>query len=825
MELFFLVVLGVIMFVLITSFRKEVKDNMRIMNKNIINVRKELAELQKKGSPVVKEKVVVPEKKPEVKPIKPLEVSGQRLSTQPKVPPVKKPETPKIETEKKPEVVSKPKMEKPPVVVEKKATPVMKPSVKKPEHTSPQVKKEAAKASKPKVKKDYEKMIGENWLNKIGIAILVIGIGFFVKYAIDKNWIGEAGRVAIGVGTGGILMGIAHFLRKKYRAFSSVLIGGGISTLYYTISIAYHDYNIFSQPVAFAIMVGITLLSTIAAILYDRKELAIIALIGGFTSPFMVQGETGNYVVFFTYIAIINSGMLVLSYFKKWPIISRLALGFTVLFFGTWMFIENMNETVKGQWALVFATIYFIQFLGANLLHNFVRKIKFNAWEFIQLSSITALYYGAMMYVISIQNFALTPGGFTLIMSFFYTALALFAHFQKGMDKALTYLLIGKALAFVTLTGALLFEGDYMTMFWAVEAVIILALGQKANMKILRNASVILTVVGAFGLVKDWMSDYLIHHNHMTPFGNETFLTGLFLIGTFIASFILVGREKDENAFFIKTKEYHIGLGALIFIGTYLTVLLELIHQMHRFNFDAGAQLVVWMFHFALILIGFIVAKARKSALMTQIFFFVGCVATVLYLFIAQRNNFDILSAATVDATKNGFYYLHFLLTAGVVGLLILLRNSSKRIFETQQHINWFLTAISIVGLIVATVELDQVMGFAFAPKFGLTKVLTHTRAEGYTILWGLYSFAIMIMGMKKKNRIMRILALVMFSVTLLKLFLFDIKNISEAGKIVAFISLGVLLLVVSFMYQKLKQLIIGETEENPEKPIIEQEA
>ena len=66
-----------------------------------------------------------------------------------------------------------------------------------------------------------------------------------------------------------------------------------------------------------------------------------------------------------------------------------------------------------------------------------------------------------------------------------------------------------------------------------------------------------------------------------------------------------------------------------------------------------------------------------------------------------------------------------------------------------------------------------------------------------------------MIRGMQKKNRIMRILALVMFSVTLLKLFIFDIQNISEAGKIVAFISLGVLLLVISFLYQKLKAIIV----------------
>jgi uncharacterized membrane protein len=62
---------------------------------------------------------------------------------------------------------------------------------------------------------------------------------------------------------------------------------------------------------------------------------------------------------------------------------------------------------------------------------------------------------------------------------------------------------------------------------------------------------------------------------------------------------------------------------------------------------------------------------------------------------------------------------------------------------------------------------------------------------------------------MQKKIRIMRVLALVLFSVTLLKLFIFDFQYFSVAGKIVAFISLGVLLLVISFMYQKLKAIIV----------------
>lgn len=47
-----------------------------------------------------------------------------------------------------------------------------------------------------------------------------------------------------------------------------------------------------------------------------------------------------------------------------------------------------------------------------------------------------------------------------------------------------------------------------------------------------------------------------------------------------------------------------------------------------------------------------------------------------------------------------------------------------------------------------------------------------------------------------------------LFGVTLVKLFLFDIQGASEGARVAAFISLGVLLLVMSFLYQKLKVLL-----------------
>jgi uncharacterized membrane protein len=81
--------------------------------------------------------------------------------------------------------------------------------------------------------------------------------------------------------------------------------------------------------------------------------------------------------------------------------------------------------------------------------------------------------------------------------------------------------------------------------------------------------------------------------------------------------------------------------------------------------------------------------------------------------------------------------------------------------------------------------------------------------------VWAVYSFVIMWLGMKHKYKTLRIISLSLFTLALLKLFLFDIRNISAGGKIAAFIMLGVLLLVISFMYQRLKKIIIDNEEKS----------
>jgi uncharacterized membrane protein len=90
-------------------------------------------------------------------------------------------------------------------------------------------------------------------------------------------------------------------------------------------------------------------------------------------------------------------------------------------------------------------------------------------------------------------------------------------------------------------------------------------------------------------------------------------------------------------------------------------------------------------------------------------------------------------------------------------------------------------------------------------------QVKTQVVKIGYPILWGILSFILLIVGIKQQWKQIRIIALSLLGLTVLKLFIYDINNVSETGKIIAFILLGVLILIISFVYQKIKKLVVED--------------
>ena len=76
--------------------------------------------------------------------------------------------------------------------------------------------------------------------------------------------------------------------------------------------------------------------------------------------------------------------------------------------------------------------------------------------------------------------------------------------------------------------------------------------------------------------------------------------------------------------------------------------------------------------------------------------------------------------------------------------------------------------------------------------------------------MWALYSFILVGIGITRKFRAIRIMALVVFIITIVKVFVFDTFEIAQIWRIMSFIGLGVVLVITSFLYQKHKDRIIG---------------
>lgn len=671
--------------------------------------------------------------------------------------------------------------------------------------------------AKPKSKSssDMEKFIGENLINKIGIAILVIGVGLFVKYAIDKNWVGEIGRVVIGIVCGGILLALAHRMRNNYKAFSSVLAGGGLAVFYFTITLAYRQFHLFNQPAAFAIMAGITVFAVLLSLLYNKQELAIIALTGGFASPLLVSSGNNNYIALFTYLSILNTGILVVAYYKGWRLLNFLAFIFTSLFFGIWLLLSpDMQNPQTAINAFIFATIFYLLFFAINIAHNIKENKKFIVSDYGILLANTFLYFVAGLYCIAQANLFDYKGWFSAAIGLFNLMVSYFFFFKRKVDINILYLLIGITLSFISLTAPLQLNGNYITLFWATEAVLLYWLYTKSGIRLMQVASTVIWAAMLASLMGDWYNIYNDSLTQLPIIANKGFITTLFAAVACYALFI-IHLKTDAH---VKTDGFAPGKTVMRIVALVLAFAAgawELHHQFHYYYPQMPLYLQYLLLYSGLfvLLASWVMQKATVLQTPRVVSVILLFAVMVFYLLCIIPTHYTQRITLTT-ATLGGQFTIHWL-TAAAVGVCFvrLIHLLKKQLLPQNEVFAWLCCAIAVIFI---SVELHLLANALFYSSTNpLSEIQRIYIKTGLPILWGLCSFVFMWLGMRHKYRPLRIISLTLFSITLFKLFVFDIRNIPAAGKIAAFFCLGVLLLVVSFMYQRLKKIIIEDEKNN----------
>jgi uncharacterized membrane protein len=684
---------------------------------------------------------------------------------------------------------------------------------------------------------NLEEFIGGNLINKIGIIILIAGVGIGVKFAIDHELISPLVRLIIGYLIGFALLFFSFRTRINYKNFSAVLASGSLATIYFITYAGCSYYSLIPLTIAYILMVAITIYAVYISLKYDREIIALIGLVGAYAIPFLLGRETENYRILFAYITIINAGILVVSVKKYWKWLLYGAFLVTWFLFLSWLKNIYVPESDFGI-SILFGFIFFAFYYVTILIPEFLRNGKISVENSILLITNSFIFYGVGYFSFSSFEPAEPFSGiFTLSNSILYFLTFGYLVRTSHPDKNLRMLLIGLSITFITIFFPVQFESNWITFFWFIEALALFYIGRISKTSIYEYSSYVIIVLGFYSLLNDFSTAYISYsiddtQSRLSPFFNRYFMTSFIaLIGIGLINFVHFSKRFGNSPLEDPTLKsmVDIGLaGILIFIG-YYTFRNEIAVYWNQLYLDSevpvplqsesgGTYLlrdpnlrlfkIIWIHIYGLL---FFACLTAANAFVVKFKYIVPPAivlnSLVVLAFLLQgllvlsdlRENYLNSPLSTEFNAGSWNIGIRYIALIAVFGLTLFNRwYAMKHLLNKTLFIIIDLFTYLVFLWVISSewIHWKDVYGASESYKIGLS------------ILWGIFSLLLVAIGIWKRKKYLRIGAISIFGITLLKLFFYDLIDLNTISKTIVFVSLGILLLIISFLYNKYRKVL-----------------
>ncbi|MGB8510358.1 MAG: DUF2339 domain-containing protein, partial [Pyrinomonadaceae bacterium] len=334
---------------------------------------------------------------------------------------------------------------------------------------------------------------------------------------------------------------------KGLRQYAYVLSGGGVLILYLSVYAAYDFYHLVGQPPAFVLMALVTTIAVLLSVRFDALPIAVLGLLGGFLTPVLLSTGQDNQVGLFTYIALLDAGVLALAYFKRWRSLNYVSFLATMLTFVAWLAIHYARE--KLWLTIFFLSLFFLIYSTLAVVHN-VLKQRPARWFDICLISVNATFFFGLSYkLLNDAGYHAALGSVALLVSAFYTGLFYVTWRWHRADRLLTYAYVGAAATFFTLALAIQLDQHWMTIGWAVEGLMLTWIGLRSETRAPRHAALI---VSSFA-VAHWLGwdarDFAFGVDaSFVPLLNRRAFSCAVLVASLVAGAWLYRRPERANA-------------------------------------------------------------------------------------------------------------------------------------------------------------------------------------------------------------------------------------------------------------------------------------
>jgi hypothetical protein len=449
------------------------------------------------------------------------------------------------------------------------------------------------------------------------------------------------------------------------------------------------------------------------------------------------------------------------------------------------------------------------------------------------------IFYGVGMIALETSTMDETYHGlFSFINAIIHGLTAFLIYKSETENKNLFYWTIGIGIAFVTTAIGLQFNQFISTILWSLETALLFWLGRSKKIAIFDYLSFTLICIIFFQTTANWLA---VSYNFRlpniteiyTPFFNLGFLSSLTVIISF--SFIYFTSRKfipeGEKIkgwldifnilfpmfflivlFFSFYTEIDIFWNNIQVNASYELNLSEVWEKAYnKLNQDIFTFKAIWLISYALLFISilaFVNFRWIKNNILNALAFVMSGLLVLIFLG-SGLEALSILRKSYLNTNLPDNYNVttfHLLIRYVAYMFLTLLFYSSYRftvsLFTNKNLYKVFEIVLSISMIWICSSELVNWLSLS-----GSTEVYKH----GLSILWGVLSFVLIGYGIWKKKKHLRITAIILFAGTIIKLFGYDLSNLDTIQKTIVFLSVGAILLIVSFMYNKYQTLIFGD--------------
>lgn len=694
----------------------------------------------------------------------------------------------------------------------------------------------------------FETDVGMRWFSRIGIVALVIGMGFLIKYAIDMDWISHGLRIL-----GALLIGIAVcgtgyvFSRKdQYVLLGKTLLGGGIAIVYLTIYLAYHleEYREalgLSAIVALGALMVVVASAVVLSLLDNSQVIASGSFFLGYITVLMSSA--------FEMVSIVMSLLLTLGIvsvvsIKRWYVLGVLGL------FGSYVLYVIWNSS--GDWPVLWSSVllisYFVAFTIQALLALYQQRWQGALMQILNGFVFFLLYYAVLVRE-GIEQTWLIPGGLALVYGLVYGLS------KDWYDTIHLYLTLG----YLTITVPMLFDAAMVSLVWSVGAVLLAISAYKKASQPLWIATYCMSGLTIFMVlfVNPWI---------LTAFSSAMWVESTRLwvavasIGAlFIIAYLsnttvsrLYGWLATSLVLYTIVLELLVSytLAATVCVAVYAVLMAAVGMSWERWShlMTHGSVLSILVVVKLVFIDSWILTGFSSQAILEStrpVAFVIGIVALLMLYRLCSEQLFarfyvwaaGSLSVWSVLLELSGDYVLWGTLVLGVLSVVVgaVFYDKARQfghlfsislVVKVLLYDSWSISAFSwedpftsrVIGALIAVVVVsvlswrwstdNSVVGNLYASA-GVAIALVYLLLELDDIMisvgLSVLALVVLIIGIITSNRTLRVEAIVLFFIVISKVFLYDTQNVEILYCILSYMTLGILLLTVSFLYARYK--------------------